>query len=615
MQPHDKLKSKLTEKENYILALLFVGIGALLVAVFFDCYYDLNDDSAIKDILSGIYTGTPNGHNIQMLYALGALLALPYRILRSVPWFGLFLCACHVVCFYLIAVRSLTFCRKRSMKAVLLLTEGMVITAAYLWQLVYVQYTVVSGVLAVTAVFLFYTSEAEVTWKAFLRKNMISILLVLTAFALRTEMLLLLFPLICLTGLFKWSEEKKIFCKENFLKYGTVLGAMLVGMVLLLVTDRLAYTSPEWKEFRNFFDARTTVYDFTGIPAYEEHEEFYVNTGLSKEQHQLLMNYNFGLDERIDAQLLEQIADYGTEQKKLQKPFGVKLKESLYEYMYRIQNEPEKDAPWNLFVAGAYLLVLMTALTMRDGSCLWKLPMLIAFRSGLWLFILYKGRVVDRITVPLLMTEFIMLTGLLFMQYKKFRERENAETGKQTSGVMPFRGIQKAFARLLQYACVCIIAAMALGNMAGSVKKVSAEEARRTEVNTAYTALKEYCEAHPDNYYFFDVLSSVAYSEKMFENVNNSLTNFDLMGGWICKSPLYEEKLARFDINSMQEALVEADNTYILCRLDRPEADMEWLRAYYKESGSEVIVTKADTITAYGQDIFGVYTVEAVNAQ
>ena len=52
------------------LALLFVLALWMMIAVFFDFYYDLNDDTAIKDILSGTYTGVPDGHCIQMLYTV-----------------------------------------------------------------------------------------------------------------------------------------------------------------------------------------------------------------------------------------------------------------------------------------------------------------------------------------------------------------------------------------------------------------------------------------------------------------------------------------------------------------------------------------------------------------
>lgn len=595
MQVKDKLKGK----ENEILVLLFVIAGAAAAAVCYDYYYALNDDSAIKDILAGVYTGTPDGHTIQMLYGLSLLLALPYRLFRSVPWFGAFLWLCNYGCFYLLGVRSLRFCRKRLDKAALLTVEALVITALYLWEIIFVQYTVISGLLAVTAVFLFYTAENTEHWKDFLRRNTVSILLVITAFAVRTEMLLLLFPMICLAGLFRWSKEAKPLQKENICKYGMTLGAMLAGMLLLLVIDGAAYGSAEWKEFRAYFNERTQVYDFTGIPPYEGNERFYEQIGLTPEQKQLLDNYNFGLDERIDSETLQKIAAYASEQQAADKTPAERCRETLAIYRYRLQHETQKDYPWNLFVMTAYLLVVIAAMTRRDKSCLWKLPLLILFRSMLWLFLLYRGRIEDRVTHPLLMMELALLVSMLFGEYRTLAKEHDGTALRQILQT-----------RALPYSCACIFGILALAVLPESIAKVNTEYARREEVNTAYTALRAYCREHTENYYFFDVFSSVAYSEKLFADTDHALSNYDLMGGWICKSPLYDEKLGQFGLTAMEDALAEDGHVYILCRLDRPEADMGWLSKYYAQDGREVTIVQADVIRVDGQEIFGVYQMQ-----
>ena len=61
-----ELKERLRQRENQILALVAVILLGISVGVFFDYYYDLNDDVLMKDILAGVYTGIPEGHNIQM---------------------------------------------------------------------------------------------------------------------------------------------------------------------------------------------------------------------------------------------------------------------------------------------------------------------------------------------------------------------------------------------------------------------------------------------------------------------------------------------------------------------------------------------------------------------
>ncbi|MDD3206527.1 MAG: hypothetical protein PHS74_12470, partial [Lachnospiraceae bacterium] len=74
-----KVKENIGKKENTIdmvIAGLLILLIGLFVAVRFDYYYDLNDDMLMKDIISGSYTGMPNGHNIQMLYPISWFLSL-----------------------------------------------------------------------------------------------------------------------------------------------------------------------------------------------------------------------------------------------------------------------------------------------------------------------------------------------------------------------------------------------------------------------------------------------------------------------------------------------------------------------------------------------------------
>ncbi len=64
------IRNKLKQKENWIIALAVTAVLCLLAGFRFDFFYDLNDDVLMKDILAGVYTGTPEGHNIQMLWLL-----------------------------------------------------------------------------------------------------------------------------------------------------------------------------------------------------------------------------------------------------------------------------------------------------------------------------------------------------------------------------------------------------------------------------------------------------------------------------------------------------------------------------------------------------------------
>ena len=113
------LKGFYKRHENQILATALVLALLLFLGVRYDYYYDLNDDVTMKDLLSGVYTGEPEGHNIQVLYPLSLAVSLAYRVFPGMPVYGFFLCLCQYGCLWLMAKRSLCFCRETWKKILL----------------------------------------------------------------------------------------------------------------------------------------------------------------------------------------------------------------------------------------------------------------------------------------------------------------------------------------------------------------------------------------------------------------------------------------------------------------------------------------------------------------
>lgn len=598
------LVTKLKQKENSIWAFGFTAALCILIGIFFDYYYDLNDDVLIKDILAGVYTGTPAGHNIQMLFPLSFLLSVPYRMVRGIPWYGLFLCFCHFGCFYLLTKRLLHFCRTRFVKAMLLLLTAALIAALFLWELVFVQYTVTAALLTATAAFLFYSMDGAATVKEFYIKSLPCILLINLAFCIRSEMLLLLLPLICVAGICRWAAEKPVFTKANAAKYFSVFGGILAGLLLNQGLHMAAYGSEGWQEFNRFFDARTSLYDFLGIPSYEGNESFYESIGLTEAEQLLLRNYNFGLDEEIDADMLEQLTAHakGIDTR----TFESILKNAVRQYVerffkwgyrevtnasdYRYRNAAETDYPWNLLVLILYVMVFAAAFYNRRFRYLWELCLLGAVRTCLWLYILYNGRMPLRITYPLYLMEFIILAALLLDECKS----------------------EKHLFRFFKPFCCFVLALFALLNLNKSITAVQKEYTRRETVNKELQALQAYTREHPDKFYFVDVYSTVAYSEKMFALVDNSLSNYDIMGGWASKSPLMYKKYAQFDIEIMEEALLTDENAYVIVHTPQPgwlPAIEDWLPAYYVDRGISIQLKEDGAILFNGQEVFLIYKV------
>lgn len=589
-------KKRIPFGQNSILALIMVIALFVFSGFSFDFYYDLNDDVMIKDILSGAYTGTPDAHSIQMLYPVSLIMSLCYRLIPILPWQGLFLCACHGVCFYLIADRSLSFVEKTWKKVVLLVVEAVVVMTLFLWELVIVQYTITSALLAAVACFLVITLDIGngCSWRAFLRQQIVPVLLVVLAFNIRSEMLFLMSPFIAFSGIFKWAEEKKVFAVETIKKYLGLIGIILFGMGVSLLADFIAYSGRDWRAFRDFFDARTKVYDYTWYPAYEEAEEFYRSIGVTPAKIALIDNYNFGLDESIDAKMLWDIADYA-ENINVKEPLLNRMKNALVEYKWRTLHE--QDAPYNFFVLMSYGMVAALALVFKDKSIVWKIPALILLRTIPWMYVILANRVPPRISHPLYYIEFVILCAWILFYCKKNKNVDLSDPKE----VKVWKGRSRSL-----MLCVVLIGAHALIQLPGMWQMAEAEIARRESVNEIMVEFDVYAKSHPENYYYMDVYSTVAFSEKMFEDVNNSQKNYDLLGGWVSGSPLQKLTSVNYykDMLSRAELLL-LDNFYFVIEEGR---DISFLGDFYRTLGIEIEVEVIDTVAGQGSE-FAIYRI------
>ena len=98
----------------------------------------------------------------------------------------------------------------------------------------------------------------------------------------------------------------------------------------------------------------------------------------------------------------------------------------------------------------------------------------------------------------------------------------------------------------------------------------------------------------------------------MFTNVNSTLANYDILGGWMCKSPLYQAKLKQYHIDSAADALLYQDNVYlIMSDTEAAGQGFDWLTDYYADRGITVSVELSDRIN----DNYAVYEVIEENWQ
>ena len=590
---------------NFIASAALTMLVIAAAAFFGDFYFDLNDDVFMKDILSGAYTGTPEGHNIQMLYPVSAFIALFYRVIRGFDWYGFFLCACQFLCVFAIIKRVLTNFQDKAIRVAAALSVVVFMLGGILSHFVFVQYTFTCGFLSATAAFIIMTHQGEK--KA---DHILAIILIVLAYLIRSEMLLLTLPIVgvgilikyCLSRLelqeyysggikvSRYGERKKLFKK-----YVLLCVSIVLGLAVSTAWHRIAYISENWREFNDLFDARTELYDFQYIPDYDENREFYDSIALSEPEQRLLINYNFGIDDEIDTHILREVAKYADRQKTDEIPLLTRLVRCIPLYLYRLKHVswqksyeyPMTDAPLNILAGimylGAFAILVLGGEKKKRLPALLLLMLLFACRSTLWLYIIVRGRDPIRITHPLYIMEIAVLLGIMLSECKE--------------------GSRLLLATL---AASIVAAALFIPNQ---VQVIGDEMAQRDVMRNHYDALYEYFDQHPESFYFVDVYTSVSatdgdektFSEKMFENVDNSFANHDIMGGWASKSPLYYKKLEKAGYTSMQEAILK-ENVYIV---SKTIYDVDWLFEYYLDKGQKVDIEQVDQVT----DAFAVYKV------
>lgn len=528
--------------------LVCTGLYAVLT-YFFDFYYDLNDDVLIADILSGAYGGSPDAHNIQMLYPLAWCYKQLYSLKQNFPWFGASQIAAGWFCLVLIFARTQQLIcehtesriRRVLMVVAMYVCSILFIFGTNLWEMVMLQYTVTCGLMAATAAYLVFTSETFT-----IGDNIVSVVLVILAFNMRSEMLLLLCPYLAAVGICKWLSEG--FSWKVSRKYLAFLGLIAAGMAASFFINAYAYSSDEWREFTRLFDARTQVYDFTGIPDYEDNKDFYDTEYVLKYDYDRLTDYNYVLSDRVNAQLLEDVAEYATEHRTYERsvpwalfenikdtltwttPGGrnelVTLESAFYEDNVKLH------IPYNMIVIILYAAAVVGAILTKDVRWAYTLPVLFVMRTIAWGYIVYRGRVNARIAHPLYLTESMILIAMLLMAWIE-SDYMSVKVKKITTWML-----------LLGLGLATAVSTVFIPS---TVRHDLVEKAKQREKNNIVAEqIYSYTASNPRNYYLIDVYSTVGFTQEVFPDSVYTKANTQLAGGWAAFSPIDDYKRSHY---------------------------------------------------------------------
>ena len=556
-------------KKDFCFTLVCVGVYILVLWNLIPFVYGIIDDRSMMEIVSGQYLGMPDPHTIFMGYWYSLFLTGLYTVLPNVDWYAFCYIVMQVMCMILILFRLVRE-RERKWEKVLCAVLALSSFAAFGVQAtVQLSFTTTAAVLGVTVVFLYATAE-KLEWKdaAFL-----FFLLFLTS-QVRFDIFCMTVPVCAVLWIFRVAVQGQRE-RIQFL----MPAAALAVLALAMLGNFAGYGSAEWRAYKSYDNSRTAIYDFPDytFPEYEGAEELYSSVGIeTKSRARTLINYNYTADDQITPEFFRDYIEayqkmYSSEQTVVQR-----LIQSVKDYLKGVRDN--RFYMQHLLGLAMYAGLVILALWKKEWGLLAKTLCTGGIQGIMWIYLLYKGRIPDRVIYSM----NLMLLVTVFLLWREIFPRISLPGAARKAGVV---------------ACMFLLCYLAGAQTA----KFRGKNQELSRWNQNIESLKEYCMEHPDNFYFNDVtsLAFTTYNVRLWRD-QPFVMNYMSLGDWMSFSPIWKKKLEQEGIESVKEALYGRNNVYLICSFDK---GLEYLVSLYPN----VECTEVDDIPG-----FKIYSLESL---
>lgn len=550
----------MTEKQKNIIASISVFIlYILLIRMLMPFVYGIIDDRSMMEIVSGQYLGHPDAHTIFMGYWYSLVLAGLYRLMPNVDWYALLYLVMQGMCISLISYRLISRYTEWIKKLISLFIFYLLYSTLGIRALTQLTFTTTAAVLGVTVVFWYLTT------RYFTLKDVVILsALGFLACQVRVSVFYMIVPVCGVLWLFRISDVRM---RQ---KWHLMIPLMVLGILLLdILGNRIGYGSANWQAYQQYNAERSLVYDYADytFPIYEEAEDFYNSIGIEKKSRaRTLINYNYTADARISQEFFgDYIKAYQTAYPS-EETLLEKIWQSTKDYIKGVLNK--RFHLQHMLSLGLYVLLILWYLFKKNYQKSLKVIAVIGIQVLLWIYLLYEGRIPDRViyTMNLMLTVTALLLCL---------------------------EIVKKIPAKLRVNMLCVVFVMLCVLTTAEGTKIRQQNLEISHHNQEIESLKEYCMEHPENFYFNDVtsLAFTTYNVHLWQKTPYQM-NYMSLGDWMSFSPVWEEKLLQHKITSVQEALYQQDYVYLICSFDK---GLEYLISLY----DNVTCTEIDKIPGF----------------
>ncbi|MCX4322501.1 MAG: hypothetical protein OSJ59_06000 [Lachnospiraceae bacterium] len=577
-------RKKIPDFLQDILLFLLLFAASYAVLLFFIKPVDaINDDWGMYSILSGAYTGTPDAHVMFFLYPLSWLLSKLYTVWRFIPWYGLFQHTVQALCLFMVYRRILRIYRRRNPQASPLLPA----LAAFLLLffiidlnvLAEAQYTTTAGLAAAAALFCFITSRINQSTAGFFLDNIPTLLFAWVSFSMRQNIFYLMIPMAGMLWLSKWISAYKNEYEGAAAKLLGFALFLVLGLGLLWGVNAAAYSAEEWSDFRKINHYRERVGDFYGWPEYEECPEDLAALGLDEEAYMYRRSGAPHIGYDMSVADWKQMHDLARRCYLARVSLSERLKpvavSAVNVFFYQDGMQPA-----NLLAGLLLLLTPVLIFFERNARALFVYLMYLFGRSVSWGYVLYEGRFPKRIVQPLITVDFLILLGILL-----------------AFNLLPYES------RRLYYVLLALLFVLSAFSVYATRQDVT--ENYRVHEKT-WTDLREYCAAHPYNFYIWTYGSGTLehFYETPFGRGQDAYQNFIYTNWGVICNPNTQKKLDAHGIGNFGRDLVDSEHVYFILQ-DAPYNEEHPVVMYFRHT-YQAGLTVTDTFTA-GDTTYMVY--------
>lgn len=542
-------------------SMLVSAMVFLIIYKFIPIVYSTNDDRMIAEIVSGQFTGKPESYGIQMTYGFTWFLSKLYEIAGGFHWYGIVLIGIQMFSFGAILYRLQSFTEKWLNKLyVLLLAIFLYVT---LWLKVYIQltYTTTAAFVGMAAIFWYATSKTN-------RKNILmALILANIAFSIRPNIFYMFVPATGLVYLWKLIGKKE-------LKKTTIAAPFVILAVtaVLFVINAAAYSKEGWKEFRDFFDVRTNVYDYYDLLPYNEYPELYEPYGISEEEFNMMRVYNYTVLGDLPKDFFPEYLEACKQMEKEQgMGFVSKSVDAVKIFVKDVVSNNYGNENTILFIIAAVLLILLIYL--KEYALAIYLGIQNAVLCVVWLYFTYWGRAIQRIQVTMSLIFLAVILHVIFEMVEKkiFGAFVNEKNRKGRRINMALTLIAFAFTAWTNF------------------HAFRHENIAKTNWYNDVQTIKEYCAKDPERLYYMDIATMTElYGKCTIKNTEPEYINYISLGDWSAYCPHYEEKLKRHGVDNIAQSITD-QNTYVImlhnyqlkCMKEYLNVEEEWVETIF----------------------------------